>query len=425
MTKTPSLEGALLRAPDVAAYPPGGASRPPEEGPPENAMTAVAFNAMNPRSDPHRAVRAWTDEKTGRRVRQLTTEGGSLEYFRFPRHAPGGWMIARLPRHGMVKPDTNEQRPLNQLHGAYLKLRTSDGVLFTHDPRTREVFATELPDGACERLGQVAPEVAGYVTDITCDGRTVILLDHHQYENAAHPLPNTKNPADFWHYMKRPRHGRMLAHDLATGRTTLLYQGEDHCPFHVDTHPSDPTLARFSIDLFEAYNQRVWSVRTDGSGLHKIRPQESGELVTHEFWWADGKHVGYTYQDRRNDPTARDFPWAEYSRSQTRLGIADLAGKEVFLSDPINHYHTHLYCSFNGKLVSGSGTEHGSFVYAARFDWKNPKIEMTPLATIHTPYIPFRGQGVNCDFSADGRWLLYTDTMPDGKTQLCAVEVDM
>lgn len=386
-------------------------------------MTATAPFMTIPAPRP--AVRAWTDENTGRRVRQLTSGGGGLGYFRFPRHAPGGWMFARLPNQGLINPQTNEQRPLNQLRGGYLKLRTPDGVLFTSDARTREIFATELPDGACERIGQIASEVPGVVADITRDGRTVILLDHHQYENSAYPTPNTKNPADFWHYLKRPRHGRMLAHDLTTGKTTVLYQADDHCPFHVDTSPIDPTLVRFSIDLFEAYNQRVWSVRTDGSELKKIRPQESGELVTHEFWWADGKHVGYTYQDRRSDPTARDLPWAEYSKSRTRLGIADPSGKEVYLSDPVNHYHTHLYCSFNGKLVSGSGTEHGSFVHAARFDWKSPKIEYVPLATIHTPYVPFRGQGVNCDFSADGRWLLFTDTVQGGVAELCAVEVDL
>ncbi|MCC7193243.1 MAG: hypothetical protein IT444_10725 [Phycisphaeraceae bacterium] len=373
------------------------------------------------------AVRTWTDEKTGRSVRQLTAgaDHAGLGYFRLPRHLPGGWMIAYIPSAALIHPDTNEQHPLNQLHGNYLKLRVSDGVLFTLDPRTRELFSTKLPDGACECIGQVPPEVPGAVHDITCDGRNVILLDLHQYQNASYPLPNTKDPAVFWNYFKRPRHGRMLAYSLDNGKTTELYKADDHCPFHVDTSPIDPTLVRFAIDRFEAYDQRIWSVRTDGSELRKIRPQSSGELVTHEFWWSGGKHIGFTYQDRRNDPTARDLPWAEYSNSQTRLGIADLTGRQVYLSDPVNHYHTHLYCSFNGQLVSGSGTEHGSFVYAARFDWKNPQINYVPLATIHTPYTPFAGQHVNCDFSADGRWLLYSDTVQDGTIQLCAVGVDL
>ena len=51
---------------------------------------------------------------------------------------------------------------------------------------------------------------------------------------------------------------------------------------------------------------------------------------------------------------------------------------------------------------------------------------MIPLATIHTAYVPFRGQGVDCNFSADGRWLIYADKLdPEGPHQLFAVEVDL
>jgi len=149
-------------------------------------------------------------------------------------------------------------------------------------------------------------------------------------------------------------------------------------------------------------------------------------MVTHEFWWGDPDYIGYTYQDRRQDPTLRTHHWAEYSQADTRLGIADLSGREVYLSDPLNSYHSHLYRSKDGTLISGEGTEGHSFVYAARFDMANTKVEMTPLATIHTEYVPFRGQGVDCDFSADSRWLIYADKLdPNGPHQLFAVEVDL
>jgi hypothetical protein len=58
-----------------------------------------------------------------------------------------------------------------------------------------------------------------------------------------------------------------------------------------------------------------------------------------------------------------------------------------------------FYCSLDGKLISGSGTDGHSFVYAAPFDWHSPRVDFIPLATIHPPYVPFHGQGVNCGFS--------------------------
>jgi len=399
-------------------------------------MTAAKSKTTKPATlaKPKNAVRTWIDENTGREVRLLTHNQGAanLNYFRFPRHLPNGEMLARVNNnYTLLNPDTGEFRPMRDFRGGYLKFRVTDGRLWTYEPKTREIFEYDLPagiDAPPRVVGRVPETVRGSLSDITCDGRTVILLDLHQYQNEAHPAPTKLDAKMFWHYIARPRHGRMLAYDLQTGRETELYKAEDHCPFHVDTHPTDPTCVRFAIDLFEAYNQRVWAVKTDGSDLRKIRPQHSGELVTHEFYYAEGgkpgSHIGYTYQDRRNDPTARDLPWAEYSKSKTQLGISDLSGKEIYLSDPVNHYHTHLYSSFNGKLLSGSGTDGHSFVYAARFSLKNTKVDYIPLATIHTAYVPFQGQHVNCDISADGKWLIYSDEV-DGKHELCAVAVDI
>jgi hypothetical protein len=175
--------------------------------------------------------------------------------------------------------------------------------------------------------------------------------------------------------------------------------------------------------MYDAYGQRVWIIRTDGTGLRKVRPQERGELVTHEFWWSDDRHVGYTYQDRRNDPELGELPWAEYFSGPTQLGIADLQGREVFLSDPLNSYHTHLYMSPDGKWVFGEGTDWNYGVFLAPFDFASTKVSMTKMASIHTPYVPFRGQGVNCIFSPDSRWLMYGDTI-DGKRQVFAVKVE-
>jgi hypothetical protein len=168
----------------------------------------------------------------------------------------------------------------------------------------------------------------------------------------------------------------------------------------------------------------MFTVRADGSEHRTIRVQEVGEMITHEFWWADPNFIGYTYQDRRGDPTVQELPWSEYAPVKTRLGIADLDGNEVYLSDPLNSYHSHLYVSRRGDYVSGEGTDGNSFVFAAPFSWDNTKIDFTALATIYTPYSAMLGQYVHADFSADSKWLLYNDTI-DGVMQVCRVRVDV
>lgn len=377
------------------------------------------------------AVRTWIDEKTGREIRQLSTHGGSLGYFRTPRHLPNGLMLAYLGDHKhktlhALDPETGNHEPIQGMeHRRYLKLRKSDGVLFAID-KEHTVFAMDLMHRREERLGAIPREVRGQITDITYDGRYLVLIDNENPERESYPAPTKKDAAMFWRYVSRPRRGALRLYDLKLNKLTTLFESEGYCPFHTDPCPTDPTLLRFAVDRFEGVHQRAYLIHVDGTGLRPVPPQESGELATHEFWWADGRHVGYTYQDRRNDPTAHDLPWCEYSNSKTQLGIADTTGRQVYLSDPVNHYHTHLYVSHNGKLMSGSGTDGHSFVYAAHFDWKSTRIDYVPLATVHTPYVPFAGQYVNCDFSADGRWLLYTDQCDDsGHLQLCAVRVDI
>ncbi|MGD0091045.1 MAG: hypothetical protein ABSE73_14095 [Planctomycetota bacterium] len=179
---------------------------------------------------------------------------------------------------------------------------------------------------------------------------------------------------------------------------------------------------RYCLDMYDAYGQRIWAVRTDGSGQRMIRPQERGEFVTHEFWLGNSDLIGYTYQDRRRDPTLHEKPWGEYSPCPTHLGFASTEGKERWLSGPLNCYHTHIFVSPDGRWVCGEGTDGHSFVYAAPFSFQERHIEMVALAAVHAPYVPFRGQMVDAGFSADSKWLLFNDTV-DGRLQVCACAV--
>jgi hypothetical protein len=258
--------------------------------------------------------------------------------------------------------------------------------------------------------------------DVTCDGQTILFRQHND-EHFAALSGDLGDAAAYWRFVARPRSGAIWAYHVSSGTATRVLSTEGVCPAHVEASPVDPGLIRYSPDSVETKSQRVWCVRLDGSDNHMIRPQAPGEMVTHEFWWSDGRHVGYTYQDRRGDPTVETIPLAEYAPAPTRLGIAAPDGREVYLSDPLNSYHTHLYVSPDGRYVSGEGTHDNLFVYAAPFAWDNPKLQMTRLASVHTPYRAFRGNYVNCDFSTDSRWLLYNDTI-NGKMQIFAVGVD-
>jgi len=373
-------------------------------------------------------MREWVDQLTGHAVRQLTDlpHGATLGYFRLPRRVPGGLVLAWGRHDGgnvlLLDPETGDVRPKDLLVAEYLKLDEATGRLWYLPEPGRDVWAVDLPDGSPELVGRVPQDAPGHLSDITCDGRTVILRQTIQ-EDARPRVPTTRDAEAVWRFLARPRHGRLWAYDLETDVLTKLAESIEFGFFHIDTSPTDPTLLRFAKDMLEGLGQRMWTIRVDGSDLHRIRHQEVFEVVTREFWWPGGEFIGYLYQDRRGDPDLYSVPWPEHAAVPTRLGIADLGGREVFLSDRLNHYHTHVAPSPDGRWLCAEGTEGHSFVHIAPFSWESTAVDFQPLACVHTPYVTFRGQHVEAGFSADSRWVLYNDTI-DGRFQICAARVD-
>ncbi len=371
--------------------------------------------------------RSWSDPLTGRCVRQLThaPRGARLDYFRLQRFMPDGRIFIRAEHdHGnfMLLDLDGFCTPLRLGRIVPIKLRAQDGRLWYQHEGGTEVWCVDLPDGEPRRLCALPRPTVGVLADVTCDGSTLLMVESEVGPNAA-PVPTTKDADALWRFFNRPRRGALLAVDLATGSRRNVLTTDGVCVIHVECSPLDPGLVRYAQDMYDAYGQRVWTVRLDGSAPLPIRPQAHGELVTHEFWWADGQRIGYTYQDRRDDPTIQTLPWAEYSPRPTQLGLADPDGKEVYLSDPLPHYHTHLYVSPDGQWVNGEGTDGHFGVFAGRFDITRTRLDLTLLASIRSPYVPFRGQFIDAGFSPDSRWLLYNDTI-DGQLQVCAVAVE-
>jgi len=374
-------------------------------------------------------MRKWIDENTGREIRQLTDlpDGCKVGYFRFPRHLPGGLILA-FGKHAAgdlvaTEPDSGDVHPIDGEYGGFLGLRESDGRAWFYKPEPdREIWAVDLPDGRAEIVGTLSADAPGHPMEITCDGKTVILLDQH-FEPGYPPLPTTRDIRAFWLHSYRPRHGAVWSYNLETNTAVKISELEHMCPSHVDTSPTDPGLIKHCCDDIGLYNPRMWLVRVDGSERREIIPWRQKEWTHHEFWWPDGEHIGYKYMDRRADTTIHEAPWGEYSPMPLQFGICDLNGREVYKSDPLCCYQSHIFVSPDGTWVCGEGTDGHSFAYAAPFSMSMSKVDFRPHATIHTPYIPSAAQGVETGFSADNKWLIYNDTV-DGRLQVCAVRVD-
>jgi len=375
-------------------------------------------------------VKSWNDETTGRRIRQMTDMplGAHTSYFRLPHNIPGGWVIiaGHVEQHRSnifcLHIDSGELRDTSINMRDSLFLREQDGRLFYRDGR--HIWAINLPDGQPEPIGSLPDEVPGKPVIITCDGRVVIsqVIVDPDVDRLLADISD--EPDTYWNCVYRRRSTTLYAYDLVDKTSRLLWHNDTRRAHHLDPSPTDPTLFKFAPDGPAMYEQRILAARVTEGEAWKIYPQQRGELTVHEFWWPDGLHIGYKYQDRRDDPTVRELPYAEYAPVPTRFCIADVNGDEIYRSDPINCWHTHICVSPDAMLLSGEGTHDHMFVYAALFDQKSTTIDFIPLATLHSKYHPFSAAMVNSVFLADCKTLIYGDTI-DGKLQVCAVEVDL
>ena len=374
-------------------------------------------------------MHTWTDENTGREVRQLTTypEGARVPYFRLPRNFPDGRILVNGTHEtgstAALDVDSGDIQLIPQERGAPIKWRESDGCAWFYDAETREVLERMLPDGEGKVVGRLDPEVAGDVSEITCDGRTLIGAKCECEPSSIDGL-FAGDYRHMWRWIYRQRSAVIWAYDLLENHFAEIVQMPEYNPQHIDASPVDPGLFKYAQDGLAAFDQRIWAVRTDGSEWRMIRPQAPGEWVHHEFWWPGAQLIGYKYVDRRDDATIHLLPWGEYAPRPLHLGIANLAGEEVYFSDPLDHYQSHLHVSPDAQFVTGEGTHNHSFASVAPFDMGSTKIAFQAMATIHTPYVPSSAQGVETGVTRDSRWVVFNDTV-DGQMQVCATRLEL
>jgi hypothetical protein len=393
-------------------------------------------------------VASWIDPNTGRRVRQITDlpAGAKLGYFRTPKQLPDGRLVAHSLGENrelllidaatgdvqLVIPRDAENAPLGAAElsiGAWDASQSCDartGLQNVVSLDRRRAWRVALPSGVLSESLTLPDEVKGLIALLQPGRRAAIVLETRDSWDSGHLRRNSEEAADLWAFLRRDRSARLSVYDFETRTLRTILETSGTMPAHLEFSPAAANLLRYSYDLHDAQCQRIWTTRLDDGlpAARPIRPQAYGEFVTHEFWWPGAQFIAYTYQDRRGDETIERLPWAEYAPVPSYLGIADLEGREIYRSAPLNTYHTHLYVSPDAQFVSGEGTDGNCFVHAARFSFDNETVAFEKLATIHTPYQRFQGQKVDCNFSADSKWLLFNDEI-DGKFQVCAVEVDV
>jgi len=126
---------------------------------------------------------------------------------------------------------------------------------------------------------------------------------------------------------------------------------------HLQFSPADPSWLLYCHEGTWHEVDRVWVIRTDGSGQKLIHKRTIDmEIAGHEFWSNDGKTVWFDLQT----PRSKVF-WL--------AGVNLETGEKVRYPIERDHWSIHFNVSRDGKLFAGDGGDPGQVAFAKEGRW--------------------------------------------------------
>jgi oligogalacturonide lyase len=205
---------------------------------------------------------------------------------------------------------------------------------------------------------------------------------------------------------------RLYTVNVKTGVVSTFHASTDWLN-HVQFSPTDPTLLMFCHEGPWHRVDRIWTIRTDGTGLRKIHTRTMGmEIAGHEFFSADGKIIWYDLQT----PKGTEF-WL--------AGVVLATGENIRYKVEPEHWSVHYNVSPDGKFFAGDGGGPNSVAAPRNGTWiylytpQNGLLKAEKLVDLAKH--DYRLEP-NVTFTPDGKWIVFRSNM-HGPTHVYAVEV--
>ncbi len=358
----------------------------------------------------------WVDPDTGHRVVRLSRVPGRSISFYFHQNAftpQGDKMVfdnmAPAEGHRLLVLDLASRRvqPLTAsgVQGGVVA-RHSRTVFYE---RHGAVYETAIDSGVTRLIARLP--FHGSAATVNADGT---LLAGTFAEPGHGPVFRGKRPRDWFEKIFEARRPQWLfTVDIATGQIHNFYRYQGWVG-HVQFSPTDPTLLMFCHEGPWQKVDRIWVIRTDGSGLRLLHKRSIPmEIAGHEFWAPDGKTVWFDLQV----PRGKEFYLA---------GVNLETGHETRYRIERDEWSVHYNISRDGKLFAGDGgapnmvahAAHGKWIYlfTPRADGALRAEKLVNMARQDYSLEP------NVNFTPDGKWIVFRGNF-DGVPQVYAVSV--
>lgn len=423
--------------------------------------------------------REWIDADTGHRVVRLSDEPGTASlYFHQNAYSPDGRKIVVTTRHGiaMIELATRKIEPVveGQVRVIVVGHKSGDVYYAKQEDGKNWIYATNLDTKATRRVAEVprggvsslnadetlmvgtfseAPETRGWQRGGgSADEKAPAMAN----TSAGQPAAGGARPTFQAEYQanwpdgtpmtfaeaKELRLHEQLARvrgeppralftlELATGAVRVIHR-ESAWLNHLQFSPTDPGLIMFCHEGPWHEVDRLWTIRTDGTGLKRVHTRTMNmEIWGHEFFAADGKTIWYDLQTPRGEV----FWLAGYELA---------TGRRTWHALERNEWSVHFNVSPDGTLFAGDGGDREMVAHAPEGKWiylfrphgvpdvagiKAPNAEqlIRPGRFVAEKLVNLGRHDYklepNVTFTPDGKWIVFRSNM-HGATQVYAVEI--
>ncbi|HEY1662942.1 MAG TPA: oligogalacturonate lyase family protein [Verrucomicrobiae bacterium] len=315
---------------------------------------------------------SWIDPDTGHRIIRLTREPGSDSfYFNDNSYTPDGKKMAYTTPDGISVLDLGTLQSTEVVTGKVHTIIVGhrSATLYytreTDDPFLSTLWCVNLDTGVSRKLADLPrrASVSAINADETLGGGTYIEGDANDggaYDGTVKlgrmSDTNLGEPADKGEMMAKRLAAKlpvtMFTIDLRTGEIKNLIQHSHDWLNHLQFSPTDPTLLMYCHEGNWQEVDRIWIIRTDGSGNQLVHQRTMEmEQAGHEWWGADGETVFYQLH---------------FDRGQTGDWIASYnvkTGKRVWLHYNLDQSSIHDNSSPDGKLFCGDGGNRAPWIF--------------------------------------------------------------
>ncbi len=287
----------------------------------------------------------WIDPDTGHRVIRLSREDGTASlYFHQNAYSANGKKLVVTNSHGIATINLATREIDQVVEGRVNVLVTGHKTGQVYYTKNGAILATDLDSHVTHEVAKIPAQAGrGGAIAVNADETMLVGIAADPDGKTVPRIPPRGGDGGSLEANWAAGTPKMLyTIDIKTGAFRKIYTENDWTN-HLQMSPTDPNLIMFCHEGPWHYVDRIWTIRTDGTGLRPMHDRTMNmEIAGHEFFGADGKTVWYDLQT----PKSGVF-W---------LAGVDLAsGHRTWYNLQRNEWSVHFNVSADGKLFAGDG----------------------------------------------------------------------